>query len=195
ILARTAQALAQLGAVDRADGLLVRARRLAAPETPALAWAAAAVALGRGRAVSMPGGPRPADPEGRLLLARAALAAGGVGALARTLESLGQPALVGDRDLQSLALLAGPSAPGESGIRGVGGGDDPLRAYLAGLRAQIDGDLPRALQSFRGALAGHGDACRAVGEYIATLRALKMRAEPGAFSALRADNAGCVNLQ
>ena len=44
------------------------------------------------------------------------------------------------------------------------------------------------------ALSGHGDACRAAGEYRATLRALKSKADAAAFGALRGENAGCVNL-
>jgi hypothetical protein len=55
--------------------------------------------------------------------------------------------------------------------------------------------LPRAAAQFRGALSGHGDACRAAGEYVATLRALKLRADRTLFAVLRAENAGCVNLR
>ena len=39
------------------------------------------------------------------------------------------------------------------------------------------------------------DACRAAGEYVATLRALKQRPDPPIWNALRAENAGCVNLR
>lgn len=188
ILARTAQALAQLGAVDRAASLLDRARRLAAPETPALAWAATAVALGRGRVTAAPAGPRPADPEVRLLTARVELAAGGVGALGAALDALGPFATAVDADLRSLARLRGDTTVGPPG--GGGARDDSLLAYVAGLQAQADGDLPRAARNFRNALSGHGDACRAAGEYVAALRAIKQRPEPGAWESLRAENVG-----
>jgi tetratricopeptide (TPR) repeat protein len=190
LLARIAVALAQLGAVDRASNLLERAARLAAPRTPALAWAAAAIALGRGRAPPLPPGPRPADPEARLLVARAALAAGGLGALAATLDELGEGALAADADLRLLGRLARR----RSGPRAQPAGDDPLAAYADGLRLRLDGDLPAAAGRLGHALGGHGDACRAAGEYIATLRALGQHAEPAALAALRAENAGCVNL-
>jgi hypothetical protein len=120
LLARSALLLAQLGAVDRADDLTARAGRLAGPELPALAWARAAGAFGRGRAGPLPRGPRPADPETRLLVARAALAGGGLGGLGSALETLGTSGRVRDDDLRSLARLRGsstgcaPSFPGTS---------------------------------------------------------------------------------
>ena len=190
LLARTALALAQLGAVDRAAALLARARELAGPRLPGVAWAAAAVGLGRGRAGALPDGPRPADPETRLLVARTALGAGGVGTLGPALDALGEPALAHDADLRALARLRGGARAPDATK-----GGDPLDAYVDGLRAGLAGDLPRAAARFQHALSGHGDACRAAGEYVATLRALKRRADPGAFAALRAENAACVNLR
>jgi hypothetical protein len=73
--------------------------------------------------------------------------------------------------------------------------DDPVRAYVDGLWAQLHGDLAGAAERFWHALSGHGDACRAVGEYVATLRALKLPADPSAWRTLPAENAGCVNLR
>ena len=73
-------------------------------------------------------------------------------------------------------------------------GDDPVRAFVEGLRARLDGKLDVAGQRLRHALSGHGDACRAAGEYRATLRALKQKPDPAVFAPLRAENAGCVNL-
>jgi tetratricopeptide (TPR) repeat protein len=189
LLARSALLLAQLGAVDRADDLTARASRLAGPELPALAWARAAGAFGRGRAGPLPRGPRPADPETRLLVARAALAGGGLGALGSALEALGTSGRVQDDDLRSLARLRASSAGGDGGS-----GDDPVAAYVDGLRAQLGGDLTRAVDRFRQALAGHGDACRAAGEYLGARRALKLGPDPGALAPLRAENRGCVNL-
>jgi hypothetical protein len=204
LLARLSQLLAELGAVDRAAVLLARAERLASPGTPALAWAALAVALGRGRALPRPAAPPPPAPEGPLLEARAALASGGIGALAAIQDQRRAGAVAAtvagagardrdpdpdpdpDRDQLARLAVAGPAprdAPG-----------DPLAAYVAGLRARFDGDLPRAAEQLSHALSGHGDACRAAGEYIAVLRALNRRPAPEAFAALRAENARCVNL-
>ena len=189
LLARTALALCQLGAVDRAAALVERARRSMAPGAPSLAWAEAAVSLGRGRAGTLPVGPRPADPEIRLLVARASLAAGGIGALSAALDELGAAARAHDVDLAALAGLRPENA---NAARAAG--DDPVRAYVDGLRARLDGKLDVAAERLRYALSGHGDACRAAGEYRATLRALKQKPEPSAFAALRAENSGCVNL-
>ena len=189
LLARTALALTQLGAVDRAAGLVERARRSMAPGAPALAWADAAVSLGRGRAGTLPAGARPADPETRLLFARESLAAGGAGALAAALDELGPAARAHDVDLATFAALRPENARAAPAA-----GDDPVRAYVDGLRARLDGKLDVAAERLRYALSGHGDACRAAGEYRATLRALKQKAEASAFTALRAENSGCVNL-
>jgi hypothetical protein len=191
LLAHAALLLAELGAVDQAAGLLTRARRRAAAGAPALAWATASVALGRGRNGALPAGARPADPETGLVAARAALAAGGRSALDPALRELGPAARAGDADLERLARFAArraaPTAPTS--------GDDPMQAYLDGLAAQLDGDQPRAAERFGHALAGHGDACRAAGEYVAALRAQKRRPERAVFAPLRAENAGCINLR
>ncbi|HEY4185011.1 MAG TPA: hypothetical protein VGP07_08080 [Polyangia bacterium] len=181
LLARIALALAQLGAIDHAAALVARAGHLSAPEMPALAWARAAVALGRGAVGKSPPGPRPADQETAVLSARIALSAGGPSAVGPALAMLADAPPTRDAELR--ILLGGDSAPG-----------DPLRAYVDGLHAQLDGDLARAADRFAHALSGHGDACRAAGEYIAATRALKRRVEPTIFAPLRAENAGCVNL-
>jgi hypothetical protein len=158
-----------------------------APGAPMLAWAAAAISLGQGRAGALPAGARPADPELRLLVARSSLAAGGVGALSAALDELGAGAVARDADLAEIARLRG------GGIAHAAD-DDPVRAFVEGLRARLDGKLDVAADRLRHALSGHGDACRAAGEYRATLRALKQKPDPGLFAPLRADNAGCVNL-
>jgi hypothetical protein len=69
-----------------------------------------------------------------------------------------------------------------------------MHAYVAGLRARLDGKLEVAADRLRHALSGHADACRAAGEYRATLRAFKQKPDSAAFAPLRAENAGCVNL-
>jgi hypothetical protein len=189
LLARTALALCQLGAIDRAATLVERAGRRMAPGAPTLAWAAAGVSLGRGRATPLPAGARPAAPEVRLLVARASLAAGGVGALAATLDELGAAAAKQDVDAAEIARLRRDGAPAAHAAA-----DDPVRAFVEGLRARLDGKLDVAADRLRHALSGHGDACRAAGEFRATLRAQKIRPDATTFSALRAENAGCVNL-
>ena len=199
LLARAALLLAQLGAVDQSAALLARARRRAAAEMPTFVWATAAVALGRGHAGALPGGPRPADPETTLLVARAALAAGGVGALGVALGALGPTAHAPDADLERLGRLASRSPRLAARAAGPPAGqaatDDPLQAYLDGVAAQLAGDLVRATERFGHALSGHGDACHAAGEYVAALRAQKRRPDPTAFARLRAENARCVNLR
>jgi hypothetical protein len=189
LLARTALALAQLGAVDQAAGLLARAHHLAAPKLLSLARADAAVALGRGRSPAPADGPRPWDPEARLLAARIALASGGVAALGAALTALGPAAREGDADLRTLArLVERPRGDQTAGDR------DPLRAYVDGLAADLAGDPARAADRLRHALSGHGEACRAAGEYVSTLRALKQRPAPDLLTPLRHENSGCVNL-
>jgi tetratricopeptide (TPR) repeat protein len=195
LLARAALLLAQLGAVDQAGALLARARRRAAAEMPTFVWATAAVALGRGHAGALPAGPRPADPETTLLIARAALAAGGVGALGAALGGLGPTAHDRDGDLERLGRLAARPPRLTSKTPGQAAADDPMQAYLDGLAAQLAGDLVKATERFGQALSGHGDACHAAGEYVAALRAQKRRPEPTAFTRLRAENAHCVNLR
>jgi tetratricopeptide (TPR) repeat protein len=189
LLSRAAVALCQLGAIDRAAALVERARRSMAPGASPLPWAAAAVSLGRGRASALPAGQRPADPEIRLLAARASLAAGGIGALSSTLDELGAGAYEQDADAAEIARLRRDGAPPVHAAA-----DDQVRAFVEGLRARLDGKLEVAADRLRHALSGHGDACRAAGEYRATLRALKRQPEAYAFVPLRAENAACVNL-
>src|SRR5450631_91028 len=191
LLARAALLLAQLGAVEQAAALVTRSRKRAAAEMPTLVWATAAIALGRGHAGALPGGPRPADPETALLVARAALAAGGVGALGAALGALGPTARARDGDLERLGRLASRTPE----ITARAAHDDPMQAYLDGLAAQLAGDLVRATERFGHALSGHGDACHAAGEYVAALRAQKLRPAPTAFARLRAENSHCVNLR
>ncbi len=199
LLARTVLLLAQLGAVDQAASLLARAERRAAADMPTFVWATAAVALGRGHAGALPAGPRPADPETALLVARAALAAGGVGALGAALGELGPTVRDRDGDLGRLGRLAARAprltvkTPDQTAAQAAL--DDPMQAYLDGLAAQLAGDLVTATEQFGHALSGHGDACHAAGEYVAALRAQKRRPDPAAFAQLRAENSRCVNLR
>jgi hypothetical protein len=186
LLAQIATMLAELGSVDRASVVLARADRLTAPETPALAWARLAVALGRGQSAPRPTVPPPPAPEGPLLEARVALASGGIGALIEIDNQLG--AAGQDPDRPHVAMLTQALATETPGAAG------PVAAYVVGLRAHLAGDLPDAAEQLSHALSGHGDACRAAGEYVAVLRTLKRKPAPEVFKDLRAENAGCLNL-
>jgi tetratricopeptide (TPR) repeat protein len=182
VLADTALALAQLGRIDEAAAVLERVTALVTPAFPAAVWAEAAVSLGRGELPVLPP-VLPGQSERRLLVARAALAAGGPAALARALQKLGR--LDSDPDLRALALLLPGSGPAPH--------RSPVRDYAEGLRARLAGDAATAARSLASALDGHGDACRAAGEYLAVLR--QLRQTPGAeLDALRAADHACINL-
>ncbi|HXJ19364.1 MAG TPA: hypothetical protein VMT03_03955 [Polyangia bacterium] len=189
LLARAALALAQLGAVDQGAALLARARRLVAPGLLPLVRAEAAVALGRGRSPAPADAGRPLDPEARLLAARIGLASGGVTGLEAALTALGPAARDADADLRTLARLVSRQH-GEP----EGADRDPLRAYVDGLAADLAGDPGRAVDRLRHALSGHGDACRAAGEYVGALRTLKQRPAADLLAPLRRENSGCINL-
>jgi hypothetical protein len=181
VLGRTAQLLAQLGAVDEADARLGTARALGDPRMPALAWARAAVALGRSEPTVLP----PALPlDGsvtRVLSARAALAGGGAGAIEEWNRRHPLPGHALD-DPELRPLLVATSDNG------------PLASYVAGLRARLDGRLITAADKLHAALDGHADACRAAGEYVATVRALGTPLDLAALEPLRHENARCVHL-
>jgi tetratricopeptide (TPR) repeat protein len=195
-LALLALALAQLGRVDRADELLARATRQADPRLPPLAWARLAVALGRGQAAPWPRAVRPGHPETRLLAARAVLASEGQRALARFLGELGPRALAEDPDLRALGSLApehqaaaaATSAEQASAARG-----SPVQAYVEGLTARLAGDNPGAARALSRALADHGDACRAAGEWLVVTRLIG-QSPAGELDHLRARNRDCLNL-
>jgi hypothetical protein len=204
LLARAAQLLAQEGFVDKAEKLAERASRFVTPQAPDLAWARLAVTLGHGRVATAPPGLRPFDPATRVIAARAAFAAGGPAALAAALDGYGAGLVVRDADLRLLQALAAPAAPPPAtmGAPDTAKGPAPpprptasaADHYVAGLRARLAGDAFGAADHLSHALAGHADACRAAGEYIALLRALKRRPEATAFNTLRAENSRCVNL-
>jgi tetratricopeptide (TPR) repeat protein len=199
MLARAAQLLAQQGLVDRAEKLLERAARYDALQAPALAWARLAITLGHGRAATAPPGLRPVDATTRVLAARAAFAVGGAGALAATLDGFGARVVGADADLRLLRTLVPPAGAAPPSAPPASGG--PPRAkpsaaqhYVDGLRARLAGDQLLAADHLSHALSGHADACRAAGEYVAVLRALKRQPDAAAFTTLRADDSACVDL-
>ncbi len=194
LLAIAAQISAQLGLVDQAGALAERGAALGSEAAPSVAWARLAIALGRGEApVPVPGVP-PSGPEATLVGARAAFAAGGRRALGQYLEE--HPAFVRSHpDLRLLSRMAEGAVAVAAGPSDRPGPEDgPVAAYVEGLRARLSGDLPAAADLLGRALEGHGDACRALGEYVATLRALKQNPEAPIFERVRRVNARCVNL-
>ena len=73
-------------------------------------------------------------------------------------------------------------------------GEEPAAALLRLLDLSLP-MLTRATERFGHALNGHGDACHAAGEYVAALRAQRLRPDPTAFARLRGENSRCVNLR
>jgi hypothetical protein len=190
VLARAALLLAQLGRVDQADALATAAARTAAAEMPALAWAHIAISLGRGELALPPPGLTPACNETRLVAARAALTAAGPPALAQLLTSLGPAATAADADLRALATLVKADGAAEAAAGAVVG---PVQAYALGLRARLAGDVAGAARWLAGALDGHGDACRAAGEYVAAARRAGQTVTTE-LDRVRAVNTQCQNL-
>jgi tetratricopeptide (TPR) repeat protein len=188
-LGRAAQLLASLGAVDQAASCLDEATRVSSPGLPSLRWARIAVKLGRGQLPSPPETlPATSSPWAPALLARIALASGGIKALADALPALRN----GSPEVGALARLVEGDA-GEAPIM-ASGSLDPVQAYVRGLRARLDGKLSLAATLLPRALSGHGDACRAAGEYLAVCRELGRIPEAAAFAALAGENGKCVNL-
>jgi hypothetical protein len=66
-------------------------------------------------------------------------------------------------------------------------------AYALGMRARLRGDLDRAAHFLGHALADHGDACRAAGEYLVVMRLLRRPVEKQ-LEPLQAVNHDCLNL-
>ena len=77
-----------------------------------------------------------------------------------------------------------PRAPPEAKARA---------AYAQGLRARLAGDAPTAVRWLSAALDGHGDACRAAGEYLAAAR-LANHPVTTELDRIRAVNTRCQNL-
>jgi hypothetical protein len=119
-----------------------------------------------------------------------------VGALGATLDGFCADVESADADLRLLRTLVAPARPADAAAapEAARPSESAAEHYVDGVRARLAGDALLAAEHLSHALAGHADACRAAGEYVATLRALKRHADPAAFNTLRAENAGCVNL-
>lgn len=193
-LGRAAQVLAQLGHVDEADELVARASKLADGKLPPLAWAHMAVVLGRGQLVTRLAAVPALGPEVRVLVARAALAESGPPGLTQMLAPAGSADFASHPDLRQLARVLHADQANQADPADEPRGGGPVAAYVDGLIARLRGDLPAAIAAFESALQGHGDACRAAGEYVAALRAAGQVLDPRRLSPLRSVNARCVNL-
>jgi thioredoxin-like negative regulator of GroEL len=189
VLGRAAQLLACLGAVDRAQACLDAAAGEVNPTLPSLRWARLAIRLGRGELVDLPKDlPASSSRWSSLLKARIALATGGIDGLAAALSS---PDGMG-KDLKALAVAMRESGTHEA-VSGRGA-ERPVWAYVAGMRARLGGKSLLAMDLLGEALHGHGDACRAAGEYLAACEAVGRAPDAGAFTWLLGRNARCVNL-
>jgi tetratricopeptide (TPR) repeat protein len=195
LLASAALLLATLGEVDPAAETLDRARKLARPEAPPLAWADLAVRLGRRQSVE----PRLAlsdasGPERRLVAGRMALVHGGATELGAWLDRVPGAALQFDPDLAALALLARPGNAARSEVQKRAGAGDPMAAYVIGRLSSEAGETREARAMLEKALWGHGDACEAATLYRALPHA-EGAASPRALRDLRAHNAQCPPAQ
>jgi tetratricopeptide (TPR) repeat protein len=182
--AAAAQLLASLGAVDRAASCLDKAAGVAGPALPSLRWARLAVELGRGQLALPPTLPLASSPWAPLLMARIALATGGVKALSSAAARPGD--------------AAAPTAPEKDDASGTPGDEfavlPPALAYLQGMQARLAGNPSLAAELLAKALQGHGDACRAAGEYLEVCRVLGRVPDADALAWLARENAHCVNL-
>ena len=195
-LSRNACILITLGQIDKAHDLVARAAQRASAHLPALAWARVGLALGRGQSAAQPAWLRAGHPETVLLAARAAFASAGPAALAKVLAE-NQSAHPADPDLLALAGLTTGAAAALDDAAALAQSPSsrprPVQAYVAGLRARLRGELDPAARWLGQALTGHGDACRAAGEYLVVMRLLH-RPVGHELEALQATNRDCLNL-
>jgi len=161
---------------------------MASPSLPSLRWARAAVDLGRGYLADLVSAPKAASsPWAQILIARNALASGGIKALSSALKDL--PGTAEER--QALALEFRAATDPNSAEVAV---NDPFHRYLRGMRARLAGNSQVAITLLAGALRDHGDACRSAGEYLALCREIGQAPDDRALDWLRRENPGCVNL-
>jgi hypothetical protein len=87
-----------------------------------------------------------------------------------------------------------PTVPATPGSRPDGSqAINPVQAYALGIRSRLAGDAATAVLWLASALEGHGDACRAAGEYTAAAR-LAGHQVTTELDHLRAMNTRCLNL-
>jgi tetratricopeptide (TPR) repeat protein len=197
ILSDAAMVLALLGEIDSADELLERARKVAEPTAPPLAWASLAVRLGRGQ-VDGPAPPsdHPPLPERALLTLRAEYLKGGGPAMAKVVKNVaaGLPEL--DSDLRTYMELASEgelSKTDRVNLERRADRGNPVAAFVLGVLAARDNDHKVAVKRLEKAMSGHGDACRAALLYLQAVQAQDKPPQPNrnALRALRERCAAC----
>jgi tetratricopeptide (TPR) repeat protein len=188
VLGRSAAVLAAMGDIDQASACLDQATRMASRTLPSLRWAQVGIDLGRGKLVDLADAPKvSASPWAGLFAVRNAFASGGLKVLAAAIrETAGN-----GPQFDAFASLA----QGDSNAAVLGAiARDPVRNYLEGMQARLQGKTVLAVELLAKAVEKHGDACRAAGEYLAASRELGRLPEENALAWLRRENAQCVNL-
>jgi tetratricopeptide (TPR) repeat protein len=139
-----------------------------------------------------------ADLNALAMLTTGAGDAATAGATAGGTASAGASASAGTSASAGASASAGTSASaGASASVSASAGDPPatpVHAYARGLRALAAGDPTTASRWLAQALAGHGDACRALAVYLPTL-ALTGRVPGDELATLGTTNAGCRDLR
>jgi hypothetical protein len=177
-----------MGAIDQASACLDEATRIANRSLPSLRWGQVGIDLGRGKLVDLVEAPKvSASPWAPLFVVRNGLASGGIKALATALREV---AAKGPQ-IDAFASLAQGSS---SATLLAAVARDPVRNYLKGMQARLQGKTALAVELLAKALEEHGDACRAAGEYLAACRELGRMPDDNALGWLRRENALCVNL-
>jgi len=188
VLGRAAGVLAAMGNVDQAAACLDEATRIANRSLPSLRWGQVGIELGRGKLVDLADAPKvAASPWAPLFVVRNALASGGIKALTVALREV---AAKGPQieAFESLAQASSGAAPLAAVAR------NPVRNYLKGMQARLQGKPALAAELLAKALEEHGDACRAAGEYLAASREVERMPDDNALGWLRRENSQCVNL-
>jgi tetratricopeptide (TPR) repeat protein len=188
VLGRAAGVLAAMGNVDQAAACLDEATRIANRSLPSLRWGQVGIELGRGKLVDLADAPKvAASPWAPLFVVRNALASGGIKALTVALREV---AAKGPQ-IEAFESLA-QAGSGAATLAAVA--RDPVRNYLKGMQARLQGKPALAAELLAKALEEHGDACRAAGEYLAASRELGRTPDDDALGWLRRENSQCVNL-
>jgi Tfp pilus assembly protein PilF len=202
LLGQASLLLALLGEVDVAEEALNNARKSADASAIPLAWAALAIALGRGESVpAVPFAERPAGPERDLVALRLAYRQGKEqgkpSAMAAVLKSLPPGIQDIDWDVRAFAVLArdsGPSKPELLALEKRADKGNPVVSYVLGVLATRDNDFKLAARKLERALGLHGDACQAAKLYLTAVERVGRHAQPNKNSLrlLHGHNAKCA---
>jgi tetratricopeptide (TPR) repeat protein len=216
-LAHGALVLANLGDNDDAAEALRKIRDDTGPGFVPRIFAQLAVTLGRGdlpdAATQFPG---PTGPEARLVMARLALARGGVRGLTAFLAGVAPAAIEQDPDLSSLAILAGAAPAQTSPDAGAASSAPPrpldarqqtlleeraekgggIAAYVLGRLALAAGDTKTAALRLTRAVQTGPDGCEAARLLLTIdkkLRPAAVATDGKVVALLRARTGGCIH--